>query len=95
MGTDSGRVTGLRRYLDGTTQSVAVHCQFPSAPEGNRTPDLQLERLASLANGDSGSAASSRTKVRVTADKYGSTHPFEAFESPVCERHLVRDQCVE
>ena len=55
MGTDSGRVTGLRRYLDGTTQSVGVHCQFPSAPEGNRTPDLQLERLASLANGDSGS----------------------------------------
>ena len=25
------------------------------APEGNRTPDLQLEKLASLANGDSGS----------------------------------------
>ena len=54
MGTDSGRVTGLRRYLAGTTQSVTVHCQFPSAPEGNRTP-VQLERLASLANGDSGS----------------------------------------
>ncbi len=55
MGTDRGRVTGLRRYLAGTTQSVTVHYQFPSAPEGNRTPDLQLERLASLANGDSGS----------------------------------------
>ena len=26
-----------------------------SAPEGNRTPDFQLERLASLASGDSGS----------------------------------------
>ena len=28
----------------------------PSAPEGNRTPGLQFEKLASLANGDSGSA---------------------------------------
>ena len=32
------------------------HGQPPSAPEGNRTPGLQFEKLASLANGDSGSA---------------------------------------
>ena len=70
------------RHLNVTTQSVAVHCQFPSAPEGNRTPDLQLERLASLANGDSGSITamelvvpSAWGRTRTSRDRGNSPEP--------------------
>jgi hypothetical protein len=81
MGTDSGCVTDLRRYLDSTTQNRRCPLSVPSAPEGNRTPDLQLERLASLANGDSGSMTAWNRWIRA---------PGEGLEPPatgVTARH--------
>ena len=47
------------------TRKNAVRASPPSAPEGNRTPGLHLEEVASLANGDSGSAVGTKSSAEV------------------------------
>jgi hypothetical protein len=49
------------------TRENAVRASPPSAPEGNRTPGLQFEKLVSLANGDSGSAVGTKSSTEVWA----------------------------
>lgn len=57
-----GQIGRTRSEMDiGTGQTGETRPAAPDAPEGNRTPGLQLERLASIAIVDSGSSVTPRT----------------------------------